>query len=120
MCIKIIGSQELEFNSAQPLEQQIHDAKEIVVDYDPEDSKIDFFVNEIERLCDTGIDCNVEIKVEPNNYLDGVKLRRTLQKIKYKLDVNEAIKKIITLHAETDKKILEIAQMCSMEKINEQ
>src|SRR5271155_3757057 len=107
MCIKIIGSQELEFNSAQPLEEQIHDAKEIVVDYDPEDSKIDFFVNEMERFCNTGINCDVEIKVESNNYLDGIKLERRIEKIKQKINVNEVVKGLTKFHYDVDRKLNE-------------
>ena len=120
MCIKIIHSgDEQEFNQFEPLEQQTIGAKEVLVNYDPVDPKIDQFVDEMERFCKTGISCEFDIKVNPNNNLDGFKLRRKLQKIKYQLDVNEAIKKLTTIHAETDKKILEIAEMCMLGETNE-
>ena len=120
MCIKIICSDhEHEFSISKPLEIQMEGAKEILVSYDPVDPKIDCFVGEMERLCASGISCNVEIKVESNNYLNGIKLERKLENLKRKLSVNEVVKGLTKFHADVDKRLRELQDMCS-EKINEQ
>ena len=119
MCIKIIRPEEQkELDPAEPLELQVEGAKEILVNYDPVDPKIDSFVDEIERLCRNGISCNLDIKVNSNNYLNGIKLERTIEKIKRKLDVNEVVKGLAKFHYDTDRKLNELSQLC-MEKIDE-
>lgn len=120
MCIKIIKSDdEQEFSMSEPLENQMDGADEILVSYDPVDPKIDRFLGEVKRLCDNGISCNVQIKVESNNYLNGIKLERELEKLKRKLDVNEVVKGLTKFHADVDKRLRELHEMC-VEKINEQ
>lgn len=119
MCIKIIKSEaEQEFDMSEPLEYQIRDAKEIIVSYDPVDPRINSFMDEMERFCANGISCNVAIKVKSNNYMNGIKLERKLETLKRKLDVNEVVKGLTRFHAEADKKLRELHEMC-LEKINE-
>jgi hypothetical protein len=119
MCVKIICSDhEHEFNTLMPLEQQVLGATEIVVSYDPLDPKIDSFVSEVERMVKTGISCNVDIKVNSNNCLNGLKLERRLEKLKVRLDVNEVVKGLTAFHATTDQKLSEMLQVC-LERINE-
>jgi hypothetical protein len=113
MCVKIIcNDHEHEFNPLMPLEDQFVGAKEVIVNYDPVDTKIDSFLDEVERLCRTGISCNVDIKVNANNYLNGIKLERHIEKLKLKLDVNEVVKGLTKFHSETDKKLVEIQEIC--------
>ena len=119
MCIKIIGTEEIEFNPKEPLENQILDAKEIIVSYDPIDPKIPSFVGQIEMMVEKGIGCKANIVFNANNYLNGLKLERKLEKLKLKLDVNEVVKGIIKSHAYTDKKLQEMSEMC-IGKTNEQ
>lgn len=117
MCVKIICTDhEHEFNPNEPLELQVMGAKEIMVSYDPEDTKIDFFVDQMERIVKNGIDCEFDISVDPKNDLNGFRLRRKLEKLKLNLDINEAVKKLTVFHSETDKKIREIAEMCLVGK----
>ena len=116
MCIKIIGSeQSLEFNPSEPLEQQVTNAKEVVVNYDPEDPMIDnikLFVNQMERLCKNGISCTVDIKVNSNNHLNGIRLERQIEKLKNKLDVNELVKKVSSFHYDAEHGLCELSEMC--------
>lgn len=113
MCIKIICSEsESEFNLAESLEQQIADAKEIVVSYDPMDPKIDCFVSQVECMVKNGASFKADITVKPNNKLDGLKLQRKIEKLKLKLNVNEVVKGLSNLHSETDRKLCEISEMC--------
>lgn len=119
MCIRIIGiAESLEFNPSEPLENQIAGAQEIVVNYDPYDLKISSFVGQMELMVKNGISCTANIRVNPNNHLEGLKLERCLERIKRKLDVNEIAKNLVICHAETDSKLCELSEMC-MEKFNE-
>src|ERR1700677_5236594 len=108
MCVKIIGSQELECDPNEPLELQVSDAKEVIVNYDPIDPKIDYFVEEIERFVKNGISFTADIKFNPNNSLNGIRLERKLEKLKIKLGVNEIVKSLSNSHNYTDKKLCEI------------
>ena len=120
MCVKIICSDhEHEFDTSLPLEQQIVGANEIVVSYDPIDPKIPSLVVQMEAMIKNGISCNVEIKVNANNYLSGIKLERTIEGIKKKLDINELAKNLTRFHAEADRKLREISGIC-MENVDEQ
>lgn len=113
MCIRIICSNhEHEFDMSFPLEQQIADASEVVVSYDPEDPKIPSFVGQIELMVKNGIPCGAEIKVDPKNTLGGFKLERRLGKLKAALDTNEFIKKLSTFHYDADHKLGELSKLC--------
>lgn len=112
MCIKIIGTEEQEFNPSQPLEHQAQGATEIIVSYDPLDPKIDSFVNQMERIVKYGISCSADIKVNTNNYLSGIKLERKLEKLKKALDTNELIRRVSAFHYDVDTKLNEISKMC--------
>jgi hypothetical protein len=115
MCVKIIGTEEVEFNPTESLEQQMMGAQEIIIDFDPLDEKIDYFVDKIEKMADTGIGCQANIVVNANNCINGMKLERKMEKIKQKLDVNEIIKGLCNFHAETDRKLCELSEMCLKE-----
>jgi len=119
MCGKIIRIEDsLEFDRCEPLDQQVEGAKEILVSYDPLDPKIDSFVGQIELMVKNGISLKADIKVKANNFLNGIKLERKLEKLKLKLDVNEVVKGLTRFHSETDRKLGEIANIC-LEKIDE-
>lgn len=119
MCIKIVHLEEQkEFNPSEPLETQMEGAKQILVSYDPIDPKIDSFLGQMERICKSGITWKAEIKVDTNNYLNGLKFERKIEKIKRKLDVNEVIKGLTKFHSETDKKLTELSKLC-MGKMDE-
>lgn len=122
MCIKIIGSEEKEFNPKQPLEQQIENAHRIVVDYDPQDPNvinISFLHSQMIRLYKNGISCNVDIKINPNNSLHGMKIERQFEKIKLAFDTHEFIKNLAKFQYENDRKLSEMSEMC-LGKIDEQ
>lgn len=113
MCIKIICEENIqEFNPGEPLENQVAGAKEILVEYDELDPRIDHFMDGLECMANSGIGCNAEIKVDTKNKLNGIKLERALEKLKTKLEVNEVIKGLAKLHADTDQKLCEISDIC--------
>lgn len=113
MCITIFKSQEeVPYNMNEPLEGQVRGSKKIVIDYEPKDPSIDHFLDEVERLCKNGISANLNIKFNHNNSLNGAKLRKQMDRLTKDLDINELIKIMATTHAETDKKLEEIANHC--------
>jgi hypothetical protein len=122
MCIKIICSDhEHEFDPKKPLEEQIVGAKSISVNYDPTDplvENIDHLRNEMVRLYTRGDSFNVDIEVNANNTLNGIKIERRFEKLKRAFDTNELIKNLTTYHSKAEEKLCELSNMC-MEKINE-
>lgn len=117
MCIKIIGNEEQEFNASQPLENQIDGAKQIIVDYDPNDSRIDSFIGQMELMAKNGVNCTADIKININDYLAGTALKRKIEKLKKDMNVNELIKELAKFHYDTNRKLYEIEM--SLGKINE-
>ena len=121
MCIVIKKSHEdLEFNPMEPLENQIRNSNQVVIDYDPiYRSTVSSFMEQLDRIVKNGVSCKINIKVNNNHYLDGKKLDRQLKKFSVDLDVNEVVKTLVNNHLETDRRLEEISEMC-MEKVNEQ
>lgn len=119
MCVKIISPEVTqEFNPAQLLELQTCGAKEILVNYDPSDNRINCFLNQMERICQNGIDFDVAIKVNPNNHMMGFLLKKKFEKIKHDIDINELAKELTNFHAIADRKLGELSDMC-LGKLNE-
>lgn len=119
MCVKIISQENIqEFDPSQPLEIQIKDAKEVFVNYTPKDSKIPFFMKELDRLCNNGISCKLSFKFKANNNLEGFRMERQLEKIKQNFEVNEIVKSLVNMYDNTDKKLQEMSN-CLLRKVNE-
>lgn len=114
MCVKIVKPEsEQEFDMLVPLETQVEGAKEIQVHYDPTDPKIESFVANMERLVGTGATYSFEIKVDPSNDLDGYRLERKLEKIKFGFELNEVIKGLALFHTNADSRLCEIGRLCA-------
>lgn len=111
MCVKIIGEVEQEFDPKQPLEQQIVNAREIVVNYDPVDSKLPFLVNQMEVMVKKGVSFKPQIKFNANNNLNGIRLERQIDRLKKAFEANEFIKQLAISYSVTDKKLSEISEM---------
>lgn len=112
MCIKIIGTEEKEFDPTEPLQNQVGNASKIVVSYDPYDLKICSFEGQVEQMVRNGVSCKADIEVKTNNFLDGIRLERRLEKLKMRLEVNEVVKSIVSNHQETDRKLREMSNIC--------
>jgi cell fate (sporulation/competence/biofilm development) regulator YlbF (YheA/YmcA/DUF963 family) len=121
MCIKIIHADwQKEFDPSFPMEMQLLDANQILVNYDPSESfKLDSFVNEIERMVKTGVSLSADIEVNTSNTMDGMRLKRKIESLKNKIEVNEVIKGLCRFHFELDSKLNQIKEVCSG-RINEQ
>lgn len=109
MCIKI---NEIEYDTSTPLEEQLGDSNQIVIDYHPEDSSIDKFVGEVERICKNGVSCNLNIEVLTNNILRGAKVKKHTKALELDLKVNNLIKLMATAQSQADKKLEEMSEMC--------
>lgn len=113
MCIKILNfDASLKYDSSVPLEEQLKDAQEVVIDYDPKDPDMDVFLDEMERLAKTGISCNVRLAVSSNRHIAGAKAKRQISRLKKDLDLNEAIKILVNIHSELDKTLESISIFC--------
>jgi hypothetical protein len=113
MCIKIFNStNESEYDTDRPLEEQVGESDRIVIDYSPEDSSIEKFVGEVERICRNGVSCNLNIEVLTNNILKGAKVKRQTRALEFDLKLNDLIKLMATVQSHTDKKLEEMSELC--------
>lgn len=113
MCVKIITTKkEVEYDAGRPLEDQLGRSNKIIIDYHPEDSSIDKFVSEVERICKTGISCNMNIEVSTNNILKGAKVKRKVNELQADLKVNDLVKLMTVIQSDADKRLEEIANFC--------
>jgi hypothetical protein len=120
MCIKIIRAEdEIKYDISKPLEEQIVGAKQIVVDYEPNDSSLVNFLCEIERFCQTGVSRTFNIKVKHNNNVGGAKVKSRIASYAKKMSVNEVIKSLTLSYAQTDKKLEELSTICLIGNKNE-
>lgn len=113
MCIKIVTTQEeVEYDTQRPLEDQLEQSNKIVIDYHPEDTSIDKFMDEVERLCKTGVSCNLNIEVATNDSIGGARLKRKATKAELNLKLNDLIKLMATSQIHADNKLVEMLQVC--------
>lgn len=113
MCIKIISTDsESKYNASIPLEKQINNCSEVLIQYDPKDKDLGKFLSEMERLCSSGISANIKLDVVHNNSVVGMKAKKQLQRITKDLDINEAIKLLTKIHSTTDKTLKELSIFC--------
>ena len=110
MCIKIVNDkQEVSYDDSKPLEDQLLGCEQIIVNYEPFDTKIDKFLQEVDRFSRTGISEKLNIKVMHNNHIFGFKVKQKLQQASNKLVLNDIIKLMVLSQLETDRKLEELA-----------
>lgn len=113
MCVKIVRAKgEVEYDMSRPLEEQIRGSKHIVINYEPNDASVDKFLSEIDRFCQNGINANLNIKVIHNNHIAGAMVKKQVVGITKGLEFNALIKLMALAHAESDRKLEELAQYC--------
>lgn len=113
MCIKIVYSNhESSYDMNESLEKQLVGSKQVVVNYEPNDPSIEKFFDEMEKFCQNGIACNVNLKVLHNDQLIGQRYKNQAIRAEKDLKVNELIRMMANCHAETDKKLEELANIC--------
>ncbi len=113
MCIRIVRDRDsLKFDMSKPLERQIEGAREIVVNYDPANPKIESFVSGLERMVRSGVGCLAQIRVNANSSSNGLRLERKLESLQKKLLINETVKSLTKFQSDTDNKLCEISRIC--------
>lgn len=113
MCIKLHSDgSEFKYNASIPLEDQIQNCQRVEINYEPKDPDVESFLNEMERLCKSGISCDVKVELKHNNTIRGAKAKKQLQRLKKDLKLNEAIKILVNLYSEIDKALEEISGVC--------
>jgi hypothetical protein len=114
MCIKIINSGvECSYDNSKPLEDQLCDSSEIHIKYEPKDSNMDRFLDEMERLCKTGVSANVNVDFSHNSNITGMKMKKQINRLTKDLHLNEAIKILTKLQSTTDGALRELSDFCN-------
>jgi hypothetical protein len=113
MCVKIFNfDSSSNYDSSKPLEEQLRNSTKVVISYEPKDTDVNIFLNEMERLAKTGVSCDVTLDVSHNDYIKGARVARQINKLKKDLNLNEAIKILVNIHSELDKKLKDISSFC--------
>lgn len=113
MCVKIINlDEELDYNISIPLEYQLENSSKIVIDYQQNDPSIEKFIKEVKRICQSGIDCDLNISVKVNDFIAGAKLKRQAKNIETQNKLNELIKLMVLSQYQADKKLEELSSIC--------
>ncbi len=119
MCVKIFKNQnEYKYDSNKSFDSQIEGSTQIVVSYEPNDKNIEHFLKEVQNCVLSGINPQLNIKVEYNNFLSGFKMKKTISKTLGDICLNEVIKMIVISQNEMDKKLEELANMCNHRDID--
>lgn len=115
MCVMIIrDSGQVKYNPSIPLKPQIENSKEVIVNYVPGDSSVGAFVKEIENLIENGLSSSVNLKVNHNNNIFGLKTKKAIEKVKCDMKLNELIKLLVLSQKEVDKKLEDLMNVCKV------
>lgn len=120
MCVKIVNSiSETKYDSKKPLEQQVSNNDRVVIKYESKDPDIDKFLDEMERCCKTGICLNIDVDMSHENNLKGMRAKRQAKRLVKDLNLNEAIKLLVSMHSQADRTLKEMSDFCLNGKDNE-
>lgn len=113
MCIRIIKpGEEFQYDSTKSLEEQLCGSQHVVINYEPKNNDIDRFSDELEKLCKRGTSINVSVDVVHNNHIKGAKAKKRVGRLMNDLNLNEAVKLLVTLQSKVDRKLEELADFC--------
>lgn len=114
MCIKIFkNGVETPYDMQKPIEPQVADSTEISIDYEPNCDEISIFLKDVERCVDTGSNLNLNLKIKYGNFLMGYKLKKQMKKAVNDISLNEIIKLLVLSQHSADRKLEELANICS-------
>lgn len=113
MCVKITTNNiEKHFDCDIPIESQVSNASSVKVEYRPDDKEICKFLQEIDKCAKNGISLKINVKVDYNNYLEGFKFKKQINKAVKSININELIKLMVLSQSAADKKLKELVDMC--------
>ena len=113
MCVKIKkNNQIIEYDVDQPLELQLCNSEEIIVNYkSSKDFEVDQFLDEIEKVAKSGKIKTSDIKLINNTNLATKRTQKRLEKIQKHFQVNELVSNLALSHYESDRKLSEISDL---------
>lgn len=114
MCVKLLKDEQwIEYDCDKPLVDQIVKCSEILVNYKPKDQEVEKFLTEMQKSAKNGLDLDVKIKVEYNDFLDGYKTKKQLIGAINDITVNQIIKLLVLTQRSIDKSLEELSVTCS-------
>jgi hypothetical protein len=119
MCVKIIKDNlECEYDTGRPFLEQFCGSTQVIVKYKPDDEQIDTFLKEMELCVNSGVNPNLNIKVQYGDSFSGFKTKKEFDKVNTDIKINEVVKLMVLNHLDTDKKLEELSSMCSKREID--
>lgn len=113
MCVRILGTNSnIKYDSSVPLEEQIKNSEKVVITYEPKDTDITKFIDEVERLCKQGISADIAIEVLHNNHLNGAKAKKQMKRLMKDLELNKAVKLLVKMQSNMDNSLEELSNFC--------
>jgi len=107
-----MDNSETKYDVKRPLLEQIAHAKKVVIDYQPNDPDINTFVREMDSLCKRGVGKQFHVEIAHNNHMKGIKTKKQLTRLVREIQVNEAIKLLVTLQHHTENALEELVNFC--------
>lgn len=83
----------------------------IVVNYEPEDKEIAYFLNCMEQCVKLGINPEINLKVNYNGYLPGFKVKKQLKRAMNDIHINDIVKLMVFSQSIADKKLEELTSL---------
>lgn len=113
MCIKIVRTkEEFSYDPSKPIEDQIKGSKQILIDYKPNDTSLEKFLDEVERICKSGFSAHMNIKVVHNNFVKGMRVKKRTGQLSNGIDLNDVMKKMALMQSDMDKHLEELSNIC--------
>jgi len=114
MCVKLLkDSQLIEYDCGKSLVDQVNGCQEVVVNYQPNDKEVEKFLSEMQTCVKNGVNPNVKVRVEYNNFLHGYKTKKQFTKAIHDINLNELVKLLTLTQHSIDKSLEELAETCA-------
>lgn len=120
MCVKIVKNNQIfDYDMKKPVTEQVKGSEEVIVNYLENDPSVHHFLDAIEEIAETTFGCGLNLRVIHNNTLNGARAKNKLVELNEKMTFNDIIRVMALIHYETDKKLSEIANICTGRNIDE-
>lgn len=107
MCVEIVKPEEtISYKLELPLEEQICNCSEVLIDCDSNCDKVHKFLDEVEKACQCGKNLAFTIKLENSSDLQ---LFRKTKRLNKEIAINDIISKVSLLYKKADDKLKEIS-----------
>lgn len=114
MCVKLLKDDQLiEYDCEIPLMDQVSGCSEVLVNYRPNDKEVKRFLLEMQKCAQTGVNPNIKVRVEYNEFLDGYKTKKRLVKAMNDIELNRIISLLALSQKSADEKLQNLIEMCN-------